>query len=108
MALDLGRKALANDLSARVAAFRAEVDEPVRRADDVEVVLDHDNRMARIEELAECAQQLRDVVEVEAGGRLVEEEELLRRVVGLGEMAGELQALRFAAGERGYGLAEPQ
>ena len=95
-----------------------EVDDPVGGADDVEVVLDHDERVAGGEQLAEGAQQLRDVVEVEAGGGLVEQEEgrglrIERRAVAatfrrLGEMAGELQALRLAAGERRHRLAEAQ
>src|SRR5262249_39020553 len=54
----------------------------------------------------------RDVVEVEAGRRLVEEEERALRAAplrrGLGEMSRELQPLRLAAGERGHRLAEPQ
>src|SRR5258706_1944742 len=46
---------------------------------------------------------------MKAGGRLVEEEEL--RVggdFGLGQVSGELEPLRFAARERGHGLAELQ
>ena len=42
---------------------------------DVEVVLDDDQRVARLEQLAERAHQLGDVVEVQPGGRLVEHEE---------------------------------
>src|SRR5688572_17159006 len=64
--------------------------------------------MSRAEKLAERAQKLRDVVEMQARSRLVEKEELLRRLVGPGQMAGELEALRFAARERGHGLAETQ
>src|SRR6185369_16452864 len=88
------------DAAAAVAAFRTEVDDPVGGADDVEVVLDHDERMAGRDQFAESAQQLRNVVEMEAGRRLVEQEQLggsraaARR---LGEVAGELQPLRFAA-----------
>ena len=75
----------------------------------------------------EGAQQFGDVVEMQAGGRFVEQKQraaggaapralaapaacacapLAHRV--LGQMAGELQPLRFAARERRYGLAQPQ
>ena len=66
---------VADDLAARVAAFRAEVDDPVGGADHVEVVLDHDQRMAGVDQPAEGLQQLRDVVEVQAGGGFVEQEQ---------------------------------
>jgi hypothetical protein len=78
-------------------------------------VLDHHHRVPGIEQLAEAAHQLGDVVEVQAGGRLVEEEERaapgrrLRRPRGrLRQEAGELQALRLAARQRGHRLPEPQ
>ena len=66
--------------------------------------------------LRKRAHQLGDVVEVQAGGRLVEQEQraLLRQRAGagadalrrLGEEAGQLQALRLAARERRHRLAE--
>jgi hypothetical protein len=69
------RRAGADQLPAGLAALRAEVDDPVAGADDVEVVLDHHQRVAGGDEAAEGAQQLGDVVEVQAGRRLVEEEQ---------------------------------
>ena len=108
----VARRALANDLAARVAALRTEVDQPVGRADDVEVVLDHQQRMPGIDQAAKRAQQLRDVVEVQARGRLVEEKQRAARrraarpLVRRRQMAGELQALRLAAGKRRHRLAE--
>src|SRR5690242_11729838 len=98
MLRDLFRRAGANQLPARIAALGAEVDDPVARADDVEVVLDDDDRVPRAQQLPERAQQLRDVVEVQARGRLIEEEELLLLLGApcVGEVAGELEALRLA------------
>jgi hypothetical protein len=68
---------------------------------------------ARVQQLAQRAHQLGDVVEVQAGGGLVEQEQraLLRRPAGagrprIGQEAGQLQALRLAAAERGHGLAQ--
>jgi hypothetical protein len=61
-------------------------------------VLPRSTRRKDLEELA-------DVVEVEAGGGLVEEIEGAAGLA-LGELASELHALSFAAGEGGGGLAE--
>ena len=97
--------------AARLAALRTEVDDPVGRADHVEVVLDDDQRMPGVEQAAERAEQLRDVVEVQAGRRLVEQEQrrAFRLALGrFGEVTGELQALRLAARERRHRLTEPQ
>ena len=99
-----------NDLTAAVAAFRAEVDQPVGRRHDIHVVLDDHQRVPGREQLAERAHQLGDVVEVQAGGRLVEQEQRAAggrfAAGGVGEEAGELQALGLAAGERRHGLSE--
>ena len=102
---DLFGGAFGDDAAAAFAAFGAEVDDPVGVADDVEVVLDDDDGVAEVGEAVQDFEQLADVVEVEAGGGLVEE---IERAAGLalGELAGELHALGFAAGERGGGLAE--
>ena len=110
----LGRRADAHDLSARISAFRPEIDQPVRRSDDVEIVLDDQQRVARRDQAPERTQELRDVVEVQAGGRLVEQEQLatlLERtalVIALREVTGEFQALRFAARQRRHRLPQPQ
>src|SRR4051794_19123928 len=67
------RRALEDDPAAVVARARAEVDDPVGVRHDRLVVLDHDHRLAGVHEPVEQAEQLRDVGEVEAGGRLVED-----------------------------------
>ncbi len=108
----LGR-ADAHQFAALLAAFRPEVDQPVSRADDVEVVLDDDQRVTGLQQAPQRAHQLGDVVEVQARGGLVEEEQralprsrLLRTLRGLGQEAGQLQALRLAARQRGHWLAQ--
>ena len=65
----------AEHLPAALAAFGAEVDDPVGGANHVEVVLDHHQGVAGGDETAEGPQQLGDVVEMQAGGRLVEEKQ---------------------------------
>src|SRR5262245_43244338 len=105
----LGRPG-ADNLTARIPAFRAEVDEPVARADDVQVVLDHEQRVTGAEQLAERAQELGDVVEMQARRRLVEKEKLACFLVTgrLDQVAGELQALRLAARQRRHRLSQAQ
>ena len=62
---------------------------------------------AIFDETAEGRQQLGDVVEMQAGGRLVED--IQRAFAGsLGQVRGQFHALRLAAGKRGGGLAQPQ
>ena len=67
-----------DDLAAGVAALGAEVDDPVGGLDDVEVVLDDEERAAAFDELAEGGEEFLYVVEVEAGGGLVEDVEGVR------------------------------
>ena len=82
-----------------------EVDDPVGRLDDLEVVLDDEHGVAGVDEVVQHLQQQLDVGEVQAGGRLVQQVE---RPAGapLDQFAGQLDPLGLAAGERGRGLAE--
>ena len=70
---EVRRCALEDDPAAVVAGARAEVDDPVGVRHDRLVVLDHDHRPAGVDEPVEQAEQLLDVGEMEAGGRLVED-----------------------------------
>ena len=90
-----------------LAAFRPQIDDPVGRLDDVEIVLDHQNRSPAVDQLAERRQQFLNVVEMQAGRGFVED--VQDALVCLrGEMRGKLQALRLAAGKRGRGLPQAQ
>src|SRR5437870_8659075 len=100
----LGR-AFGDDLAAVDAAAGAKVDHPVGGLDDVEVVLDHDHGVAGVDQAVEDVEELADVLEVEAGGRLVEDVEGLAGGAA-GELLAELDALRLAAAERGRALAD--
>src|SRR5437764_1182780 len=87
-------------ISTVVACFQlvgAQVDDPVGRLDDVEVVLDHDDGVAQVHQALQHLQQLADVVEVQAGGRLVEDVDGPAGV-GPGELGRKLDALGLAAG----------
>ena len=72
---DFLRRAARHDPAAAGAAFGAEVDDPVGRLDDVEIVLDHQHRVAGVDEVVQHLQQQLDVGEVQAGRRLVEQVE---------------------------------
>ena len=54
--------------------FGAEVDHVVGAFDDLDVVLDNDERVAALHESLKHAEELGDVVEVQAGGGFVEDE----------------------------------
>ena len=107
------RRARGHDQTARITAFRPQIDEPIRRTDHIQVVLDHQQRVPRLQQPAQGAHQLGDVVEVQAGGRFVEHEELAffrrrlaRAARSFGQMAGQLQALCLTAGECRHRLPE--
>jgi len=106
--LDLGhffRRAGSDYEAATCARLGTEVDYPVGRFDDVEIVLDNDHRIAMIDESIEHFKEFCEVVEVEAGRGFIEQ---IERLAGVGpcEFGGQLDALGFAAGERRRALAE--
>jgi hypothetical protein len=102
----LGR-ALRDHATALRAAFGTQVDDVVGGQHQVEVVLDHDHAVAEVDQLLQCSHQARDVLHVQAGGRLVQQIERVALGPAL-ELGHQLQALRLAARERGRGLAQRQ
>src|SRR5476651_674281 len=89
---DILGRALRDDASTAVASLGAQVDHPVRGLDDVEVVLDHDHRVAMVAQPVQHREQQVDVVEMQAGGGLVEDEERAPRVA-LGKLQREFHSL---------------
>src|SRR5216683_2413156 len=69
---DLLRRSRCYHVTAALAAFRTQVDDPVRGADHVEIVLDHEQRPAVFDQPLKRPEQLGDVVEVQARRRLIE------------------------------------
>ena len=69
------RRPFGDDLAAAFAALGAEVDDPVGRLDHVEVVLDHDDRVAQVDQPLQHVEQLAHVVEVQPRRRLVQDVE---------------------------------
>src|SRR5690606_31441155 len=74
---DLCRASFRKNLTAPVAAFRSYVDEPVRTANHIQVVLDDQQRVPGGEQLAEGFHECGNVGKVQTGGGLVEEEEIM-------------------------------
>src|SRR5215510_6925197 len=88
-----------------VAALGAEIDDPVRRLDDVHVVLDDHHGVALIDELVQHLEQSPDVREVQPRGGLIED---VQGAAGgaTRELGGELHPLRLSARQRGRRLPE--
>ena len=74
---DLLGRALGDDPAAAVPTLGSEIDDPVRGLDDVEVVFDDDDGVASIDQRVQHREQPANIVEVETGGRFVEEVERL-------------------------------
>src|SRR4051812_2161728 len=104
-ARDLLGRAAGDDLAAVLAALGTHVDDPVGRLDDVQVVLDDDDRVPLVDQAVQDVEQALDVREVQARGRLVEDVERAARG-DLRELGRELHALRLATRQRRRRLAE--
>ena len=88
-----------NHLAAACTAFGAHVDDPVGSLDHVQVVLNHHDGVALIAQLVEHIKQLLNIRKMQAGGRLIQN---VQRLTGstFGQLARQLHALRFTAGQR--------
>ena len=75
---------------------RPHIDDPVGVGDDVQVVLDDHHGVALVHQPLEHSEQLADVLEVQAGGRLVQDVDGAPGGAAL-ELGGELDALGLAA-----------
>ena len=99
-------RAFEDNTSTGIASFRSEVDDVVGARDHFLVVFDHDHAMAVGDQRVQRGEQFGDVVEVQAGGGLVEDEERGFLVLSFGEEGGKFDALRLTATERTAALAE--
>ena len=78
-----------------IAARRAQVDDPVSGRDDLHVMLDLDNGVARVGRAVQDFKKLADVVEVQPGGRLVQD---IQRAAGAQTEPTRLNAASQARG----------
>ncbi len=89
------RRSLRDHPAALLAALRTHVDQPVSALDHIEVVLDHDHAVPRVDKPLQHLQQPLHVGEVQARRRLVEDVERPARR-DLRELGRELHTLRLA------------
>ena len=75
MAHHLLWRAGTHDIATRIAAFGTQIDQPIRRSNDIEVVLDDEQRMTSSDQSTKRTEQLFNVIEVQPGGRLVEDKQ---------------------------------
>ena len=73
---NLLRRSHGDHFAALIASFRAEIDDPIRALDHFQIVLDHNERVTGIDQSLENLQQPRDVIEMQTGRRLVEDEKI--------------------------------
>src|SRR5215510_12178307 len=99
------RHATGNDVSSRIAAFGAKINQVIGTSNHVEIVLDDDDRVALIDEFVEHVEQLTGVFEVKTGCRLVEDVQGSSRAPPR-QFAGELHALRLTSAEGHRRLSE--
>ena len=95
-----------DQLAAGVAGARADVDDPVRRADDRRVVLDDEHRVAVVAQPAEHGDEVIDVPRMESHGRLVQDVDEIDEVAV--ELPGHPHPLALAAGQRRHAAVERQ
>ena len=110
---DLFRRSDDDELTAIASGFGTEIDDVVGAFDDVEIVLDDDDRVTRRDETLEHFQEHAGIVEMQARGRFVKNEDggfgVLSLLHGRGEeMSDELEPLAFSAREGVERLAEAQ
>src|SRR5258708_739479 len=98
---------LGYNLAAAIAALGSHVDHPICAPYDIEVVLDDQDTAAVLDQPLERGQQFGDVVEVQAGGRLVENVERATASC-LRKMRRQLHSLGFTAAQRCGRLSKAQ
>ena len=101
----LFRRTLGHDFTACTAALRAKIDNMIGALDQVEVVLNDNDRIARVHQLLQHLDQAVYVCDVQAGSRLVEDIHGLAGAAA-GQLVCQLHALGFAAGKGGGALAQ--
>ena len=105
-AVDGAGRALVHEAAALPARPFAEVEDPVRGADRLLVVFDHDDGVAEVADAGERRQQALVVALVQADGRLVQDVEDALHAAA--DLAGQPDAMGLAARERGGGPIQGQ
>ena len=72
LSIDLQPSSLGDNFAPVDTGSRAEIDDVIGGLDDLQIVLDHDYRVALLDQGLQHFQKLADIIEVQAGGRLVQ------------------------------------
>jgi len=104
---DLLGRSRRDEFAALPPAARSQIDTPVGALRDLHVVLDHADGVPRGDQAVDEGEQRGDVRQVQALGRLVQDEEAAR-APGIHDVRQELDALELAARERRQRLADPE
>ena len=67
LACDLLRGSLGNQVTSIVPPFRPQVDYPISGSDQIKIVLDHDNRIVRLNQPLEHIQEMSRIRRVKSG-----------------------------------------
>ena len=78
-----------------MAASRTEVDYPIGQADDIQIVLNHDQGLSLFPEFEEQIHQVLDIHPVESGCRLIEDVKV-PAPLALAQLKRKLQPLSFS------------
>ena len=97
---NLLRSAHCDDLATLRTTFWPQVYQPVGSLDHIKVVLDHHHGIAVVPQAVQYVQQLLDIREVQASGRLIEDIQGFAGIT-LGQLARQLDPLRLATRQRG-------
>ncbi len=99
------RRTLGDDDAAGAAALGAEVDDMVGTLDQIQIVLDDDDRVAHVHQFLQHLDQAVHICNMQAGGGFVQN---IHRFAGAaaGKLVGQLYALRLAAGQGGGALPQ--
>ena len=91
------RRSRSDDGTAAAAPFGTEVDEVVRRLDDVQVVLNNDNSIAAVDEELQNIHEVVNILAVQARRRFIQDIKGPARAA-FGQFRRQLDALRFTSG----------
>ena len=99
------RSSSGNYRSASVTAFRSDINNIVRRLDDIQIVFDNNDGISALGQAVQNLHQFVDIRKMKSRRRLVENVDRFSRAAAA-QLCCELGTLRFSAGQRGGRLAE--
>ena len=101
-------RARGNQLTAPVAALRAEINNPIRAFHNIEMVFDDQDGVAGLHQPLQAIQQALNIREMQARRGLVENVKVMTAASQFPQLGGEFDALRLPAGEDGGRVAQLQ